>query len=65
MKYTLKCATGLFRIRRLTPENAPEWRAWWGDWEICKRGTTIPRDTVRPLTTFADIYRANHAFGLI
>lgn len=65
MKYTLKCATGLFRIRRLNPTNAPEWRAWWGDWEILKRGTVIPRDTVRPFTTFADIYRANHAFGLI
>ncbi len=60
VKYALKCARGLYRIRRLTPANAPEWRGWWGDWEILKRGTYIPRDTVKPLTTFADIYRANH-----
>lgn len=29
MKYTLKCATGLFRIRRLNSANAPKWGAWW------------------------------------
>jgi len=50
MKYTLKNAHGLFRIRRKV-----------GTWEIRKTGTTIPRDTVRPLRTFADIYRAFHA----
>ena len=54
MRYTLKNAHGLFRIRRMN-----------GVWQIRKTGTTIPRDTVCPLTTFADIYRAFHAFDII
>lgn len=54
MKYTLQSAHGLFRIRRIN-----------GVWIIRKTGTTIPRDTVRPLTTFADIYTAFHAFDII
>lgn len=64
MRYTLKKATGLFRIRRITKETDPMWRPWWGDWQILKQGTTIPRDTVRPFSTFADIYRAFHAFNI-
>lgn len=65
MKYTLKRARGLFSIRRKAPETDCIFYPWKCGWTIIKRGTAIPRDAVKPFTTFADIYRANHAFGLI